>query len=31
MTHVGVAPTAPAEFITVRVIHGASGVTVGVA
>ncbi|MFY1637185.1 phage tail sheath family protein [Solwaraspora sp. WMMB335] len=31
VTHIGVAPTAPAEFITVRVIHGASGVTVGVA
>ncbi|MFY1671349.1 phage tail sheath family protein [Plantactinospora sp. WMMB334] len=31
VTHIGVAPTAPAEFITVRVIHGASGVTVGAA
>lgn len=31
VTHIGVAPTAPAEFVTVRVIHGASGVTVGVA
>ncbi|WP_327343105.1 phage tail sheath family protein [Streptomyces europaeiscabiei] len=31
VTHVGVAPTVPAEFITVRVIHGASGVTVDAA
>ncbi|MGX1914782.1 phage tail sheath family protein [Streptomyces phaeochromogenes] len=31
VTQIGVAPTAPAEFITVRVIHGASGVTVDVA
>ncbi|WP_435210103.1 phage tail sheath family protein [Streptomyces sp. bgisy034] len=28
VTWIGVAPTAPAEFISVRVIHGASGVTV---
>jgi hypothetical protein len=28
VTQIGVAPTAPAEFIVVRVIHGASGVTV---
>ena len=28
VTQVGVAPTAPAEFIIVRAIHGASGVTV---
>jgi phage tail sheath protein FI len=28
VTQIGVAPAAPAEFITVRVIHGASGVTV---
>lgn len=31
VTQIGVAPTAPAEFITVRVIHGASGVTVDAA
>jgi phage tail sheath protein FI len=28
VTQIGVAPTVPAEFIVVRVIHGASGVTV---
>lgn len=28
VTQIGVAPTAPAEFIIVRAIHGASGVTV---
>ena len=27
VTHVGVAPAVPAEFITVRLIHGPSGVT----
>ncbi|MCX4857525.1 phage tail sheath subtilisin-like domain-containing protein [Streptomyces canus] len=31
VTQIGVAPTVPAEFITVRVIHGASGVTVDAA
>ena len=31
VTEVGVAPTAPATFITVRVIGGASGVTVDAA
>ncbi|WP_371658254.1 phage tail sheath family protein [Streptomyces sp. NBC_00280] len=31
VTQIGVAPTAPAEFVTVRVIHGASGVTVDAA
>jgi uncharacterized protein len=31
VTQIGVAPTAPAEFITVRVIHGASGVTIDAA
>lgn len=31
VTQLGVALTAPAEFITVRVIHGASGVTVDAA
>jgi len=28
VTQIGVAPTVPAEFIIVRAIHGASGVTV---
>lgn len=31
VTQIGVAPTAPAEFIIVRAIHGASGVTVSAA
>lgn len=31
VTQIGVAPTAPAEFIIVRAIHGASGVTVNAA
>jgi Bacteriophage tail sheath protein len=31
VTQIGVAPTVPAEFITVRVIHGASGVTLDAA
>jgi hypothetical protein len=31
VTRIGVAPAAPAEFVTVRVVHGASGVTVDAA
>lgn len=28
MTEVGIAPAAPSEFIVVRIVHGASGVSV---
>jgi len=28
VTHVGLAPVAPAEFVVVRIIHGASGVSI---
>jgi phage tail sheath protein FI len=28
ITEIGLAPTVPGEFIVIRIIHGASGVTV---
>jgi hypothetical protein len=28
ITEVGLAPTVPGEFIVIRIIHGASGVTI---